>query len=204
MKAKKIISIMTGIVLSLMVGLSLQAAGEEGQMSEEMRAQMAKMKEFGTPGPEHAVLKAFEGNWTVKSRSWMKPGDNAQLSEATSSMTWVLDGRFLRQIYKGDWAGQPFEGMGFIGYDKMKKEYVSVWIDSTATGIFQSRGQYDAAKKTIKDSGTFSCPMTDEMDKWFRAEWKIVDKNTLSYSIYFKDEAGKEFKSMELTYKRAK
>lgn len=204
MNTKILNAVMAGLVMSVLLGTPVQAADEKGQISEEMRAQMAKMKEAGTPGAEHEVLKMFEGNWTVTSRSWMKPGDKAEESTGTSSLTWILGGRFLKQEFKGDWAGQPFEGLGFVGYDKMKKEYVSFWMDSMATGVFQATGQYDAATKTVKDSGTFSCPMTDEMNKWFRAEWKSVDKNKHVYSMYMKDEAGKEFRSMELTYKRVK
>ena len=39
---------------------------------------------------------------------------------------------------------------------------------------------------------------------WFRAEWKIVDNDNLLYTMFMKDEAGKEFKAMEIAYKRAK
>lgn len=117
-------------------------------------------------------------------------------------MEWILGGRFLKQKYKGEWAGEKFEGLGFIGYDKMKKRYVTLWMDNMATGIFQSTGRYDAATQTIKESGHFSCPMTGEKDKWFRAEWKLIDKNKNSYTWFMKDPNGKEFKSMEIVYTR--
>jgi hypothetical protein len=192
-----------GLAMWVLFTAQVQAE-EQPQMSEEMQAQMAKMKEFGTPGAEHAILKTFEGNWNVTSRSWMKPGDKEQQSTGASSMTWVLGGRFLRQDYKGDWGGQTFEGFGLVGYDKMKKEYVSVWLDNVSTSIFHSSGQYDTATKTIKDSGTFSCPITGKTDEWFRAEWKIVSDDEHVYSMFMKDPEGKEFKMMEMTYKRAK
>jgi hypothetical protein len=202
MKARMLSSIVMGLAIGVL--FTAQASSEEQpQMSKEMQEQLAKMKEFGTPGAEHAILKTFEGNWNVSSRSWMKPGDKEQQSTGTSSMTWVLGGRFLRQDYKGDWGGQTFEGFGFVGYDKMKKEYVSVWLDNVSTSIFHSSGQYDAATKTIKDSGTFSCPMTGKKDEWFRAEWKIVSNDEHVYSMFMKDPEGKEFKMMEMTYKRA-
>ncbi len=204
MKPKKFASIAFGLLVSLFLVVSAQAGEKKGQMSEEMQAQMAKAKEAGTPGAEHAVLKALEGNWTTSTRSWMKPGEKAIASSGSSSMGWVVDGRFLKQEFKGDWMGQPFAGLGYLGYDKVKKEYVSVWMDSMSTGMFQGSGQYDAATKTLTEGGTFSCPVTGEKDMWYRSEWKIVTDEKNIFSMYMKDPAGKEFKSMEILYKRAK
>ena len=110
----------------------------------------------------------------------------------------------LFRSFKGDWAGQPFEGLGFLGYDKMKKEYVSIWMDNMSTGIFSGSGQYDAATKTITETGTFSCPATGEKNMWYRSEWKFVSNDQNTFSMFMKDKDGKEFKSMEIVYKRAK
>ncbi len=172
--------------------------------SADMQAQMAKAKELGAPGANHAVLKSIEGTWMVTSRMWMKPGDAPQESAGTSMMVWILGGRFLQQQFKSNWMGQSFEGIGYIGYDNVKKAYVSVWMDSMSTGIFQSTGQYDAVTKTLRDAGTFSCPMTGEKERPFRAEWRFVDNDHHIYSMFMKDSAGKEFKSMELHYTRVK
>jgi uncharacterized protein DUF1579 len=204
MNAKKLSSIAVGLAVSLLLVAPVKAAEKKPQMSESMQAQMAKAKEAGSPGAEHAVLKALEGNWTVASRSWKKPGEKPEQSSGTSTMGWVLGGRFLKQDYKGDMMGQPFEGLGYLGYDKVRKEYVSTWMDNVSTGIFQGTGQYDAATKTITETGTFSCPFTGEKNMWFRHEWKIIKDDMNVFSMYTKDPAGKEFKSMEITYKRAK
>ena len=202
MKTKILGLILVGF--TIFSNVSVQAADEKHQMSEEMKAKMAKAKELGTPGAEHAVLKAFEGDWVVTNKSWMKPDEKPMESSGTASMEWILDGRFLKQSFKGNWAGESFKGMGLIGYDKIKKEYISFWMDNMSTGVFQSTGQYDASTKTFKDSGHFSCPMPDERDKWFRTEWKILNPNKHIYTMFTKDPDGKEFKSMELVYKRAK
>ena len=39
---------------------------------------------------------------------------------------------------------------------------------------------------------------------WSRLEWKIVDNDTNLYTSYSKGPDGKEFKGMEITYKRVK
>jgi hypothetical protein len=67
-----------------------------------------------------------------------------------------------------------------------------------------SSAQYDAASQIITEEGEFSCPMTGEKDKPFRATWKMQDKDKIVYEMYFKDPSGKEFKGMEITYSRRK
>ena len=165
MKTKKLGFIVVGLAVSVMLSALAQAKGNEPQMSTEMQEHMTKAKEAGTPGPNHEILKAFEGKWKVTSRSWMEPGSKPEMSTGTSSLFWTLDGRFLEQKFKGDWAGEKFDGLGFIGYDNLKKQYVSFWLDSMSTGVSHATGKYDPTTKTIKDTGTFSCPMTREKKK---------------------------------------
>lgn len=201
MKIKKILTPFIG--LSLTLTLALPALAAESAPDAEMQANMAKMQAAATPGSGHEVLKDLEGQWTVTSRSWMKPGDKPKASQGSSTMSWVLDGRFLKQEYQGNWAGQNFTGFGYLGYDNVKKAYVSVWMDSMSTGIAQSTGQYDPASKTITDRMTFSCPI-QQKEISARAEWKLISKDKFSYTMYMQGPDGKEFKSMELSYQRAK
>lgn len=205
MKAKTLSLIFTAALSSLLFTFPSHAAGQESQAAGDMQAMMAKAKEFGTPGAEHAVLKPLEGEWATTATSWMKPADKAIKSVGTSTISWALDGHFLKQKFKGDMMGQAFEGLGFVGYDKMKKEYNSVWMDNMSTSIFQSSGQFDAKTKTLRDSGTFSCPITGDTNMPFRTEWKIINNDNNIYSMFVKDAAsGKEYKSMEIRYKRTK
>ena len=100
--------------------------------------------------------------------------------------------------------GQPFEGIAVTGYDNLREEYESIWIDNMGTGIMKSTGSYDAKKKTIHLSGNFSCPMTQEKNRWNRSEWKRNNKNKYTYTSYQKGPDGKEFKAMQITYRREK
>ncbi len=201
MRIKTFTLVLAGFLASNLMATAPQAADQAP--NAEMQAMMAKAKEYSTPGAEHEVLKALEGTWTTSASSWMKPGDKPMKSVGSSTISWVLDGHFLKQEFKGDMMGQAFQGLGYTGYDKMKKQYTSVWMDNMSTSMFQATGQYDAKTKTLKDGGTFSCPITGEKDMPFRTEWKIVNANNNIYTMYVKDASGKEYKSMELRYKRA-
>ena len=39
---------------------------------------------------------------------------------------------------------------------------------------------------------------------WYRTEWKIADNDNQTYTMYGKGPDGKEFKNMEIVYKRVK
>ncbi len=194
-----------GVFVVLCVASNAEANKEKSKdmkMTPEMQAQMAIIKERGTPGVEHQVLQNFEGQWNVAAKSWMMPDAQPETSFGTSEMKWTLDGRFLKNHFTGDWAGESFHGVGYHGYDKIRKHYVSLWLDSMSTGVFSSTGQYDPKTSTIKDEGGYSCMMTGEKNKWFRSVWKIYNKDKHTYTMYSKTPEGKEFKSMELTYIR--
>lgn len=189
-----------GVALAVMMLSGVAAQAQEKKRTH--KESVAKVKDVGTPGDEHAVLNPFVGKWKVTGHFWVKPNDEPHISSGTSSIKWTLDGRMLKEEFKGNWFGEPVEGLGYIGYDTMKKKYVSVWMDSLSTSIFHASGKYNSATKTLQQSGRFSYPVTGNADQPFREEWKIVDNDTHLYVMYVKGAKGKEFKSMELTYKR--
>jgi|CXWL01.1.fsa_nt_gi hypothetical protein len=171
---------------------------------DKMKDMMAKIAEYGASGAEHARFKGLTGKWNVVSKGWMKPDDKPMESKGLAKFKWILGGRFLEQRFIGDMGGQKFEGLGYLGYDKLKKRYENIWMDSMSTTIFFAPGQWDEAGNTLKSEGTFSCPATGKTDEWFKSEWKLDGKDSQTFIMYGKDETGKEFKTMEMTYTRAK
>lgn len=186
-----------------LVGGSLQAA-EPPKMTPEMEAMQKKAMELGAPNSNHKQLEPTIGRWVAKATFWMKPGDKPITSEGMSENMWILGGRFVKQEYKGTWQGQPFEGLGFTGYDNLRGEYQTLWLDNMMTGQMTGKGSLDAATRTIKIGGSFSCPMTGEKDRAYRSELKIVNNDKHTYTAYDKTAEGKEFKSMEIVYTRVK
>ena len=179
---------------------SLSTASAEMNKEEMMK----KMQEASTPGEAHKLLSQFEGNWTFTSKFWESADGKPEESKGTSVMKLILGGRYLHQEVKGKAMGQDFNGLGLMGYDNIKKQYESFWIDSMSTSMMKGAGTYNTSTKTFDDKGEFSCPMTPSKTAAFRSEWKVVDKNNSVFSMYGKGPTGegKEFKMMELTYKR--
>jgi len=199
------------VVVSCMLALSGGLASAEPEkaaqpaMDPAMEAAMAKMKELGGPSEGHKALAPLAGGWTYTGQWWMSPDQPAQPMTGTAVNTLIFGGRFLKQEFRGDpMEGQPlFEGIGFTGYDNIRKEYQTVWFDNMNTSMMRGAGQFDAATKTLTDQGDFSCPITGESHRWYRSAWNVADPNHTTYESYSRTPEGKEFKSFELRYTRA-
>ena len=62
----------------------------------------------------------------------------------------ALGGRFLEERVQSSFMGQPFSGIGYTGYDNVKKKYVSTWMDNMGTMIMVMEGTPDPAGKVYK------------------------------------------------------
>ena len=164
----------------------------------------AEWMKYTTPGEGHKVLNDLAGKWSYTMQWWTAPGSKPEESKGSCNSKWILGGRFLQQDVKGKAMGQPFQGMGVIGYDTFKQEYQSSWLDSMSTGMMLTTGSYDTATKTLQQTGTLSDPMSGEKNKWFRTELKIASHNEHTYLMFNKGTDGNEFKAGEIVYKRAK
>ena len=187
-------------VLAGLLTMAHTALAAEPAVDKE--AMMAQIKERTTPRAEHKVLEGMAGSWTYETKFWMSPEAQPEASKGSSKNAIILGGRFLKEESEGTWNGEPFLGTGYTGFDNVKGEYVSVWIDSVATGIMHSSGQYDEAKKTFAYNAIGSCPMTGEKDMKMRLETVLTDKNHYTMSGYRMGPDGAEFKGMEIAYTR--
>ncbi len=196
---------MTKLLIALTLFALPAFAADTPQTSDtKMQEAMKAWTQYSTPGESHKMLGDLAGKWNYTSKMWQTSEAKPEESKGTSTMKKVLGGRFLMQEFKGKAMGKPFEGMGFIGFDNLKQAFQSTWMDSMGTGMVQGQGTYDTASKTIKENGEFSCPMTGDKARTYRAEWVFADKTHMNYSMWTKDTDGKEFKSMEIAYNKAK
>ena len=170
------------------------------KMHKEM---MAKWQEYAMPGAGHKALDPLVGNWDYTITWWETPDSQPQKSTGTSEVKWIMGGRFLEQTANGTSMGQEFQGMGIMGYDNMKKEYIGAWIDNMGTGMMTSTGTYDPSTKSFTEKGTFSCPQ-EGGDKSFRGVTTLVSPDKYTYEMYAAGKDGKESRMMEIVYARKK
>lgn len=193
-----------GLALLLVVvaaGVAPATAQQDHQMSAEEKAAMEAWAKYATPGPNHKLLEPTVGSWTVAVTFWPAPGAPAQTSTATSENAWVLGGRWVEQKVTGEMMGQPFQGIGYTGYDSYKGQFVGTWMDTMGTMVMVSTGQADASGKVL----TFTSTMDDVVTRkavTVREVTRVVDANHLVFEMYGPGPDGKEFKSMEMAYTR--
>jgi hypothetical protein len=172
------------------------AAAEQGTQP----GQMPDMT-LAQPGPEHQAMAKLAGTWDVAMKMWMEPGKPME-SKGTSTIAAILDGRYLREDFRGEVMGQPFTGIGIEGFDRVKNVYTLTWLDSMSTGIMHMEGASTDGGKTVTYEGDCSCPM-EKRQIQTRTVTSIVDDKTFTVTMYATRE-GSEAKTMELRYTRAK
>ena len=197
------------VVVSWVLALSGGVAhAEQGTivppaMDPAKQAAMEAMRRLGSPSEGHQALEPFAGTWTYTAQWWMSPDGPPESMTGSATNSLIFGGRFLKQEILGQVEGQPpFEGIGFTGYDNLRKEYQTVWFDNMATGMMTGTGQFDAATKTLTDQGDFSCPVTGETHRRFRTAWTVINQDHTTYENYMRTPEGREFKAMEIHYTR--
>ncbi len=165
------------------------------EMSADMMAAMARL---ATPDEHHAKLGKNVGNWIAKTSFVMDPASPPTEGAGTMSVKWVLGGRYIMSEFKMDFMGQPFEGIGFNGYDIAHEQYISTWADTMSTKITMMTGSMDDNGTTTL-LGTATTPMGDNPMK-IVSTW--TGNDTMTDKFYDKMPDGSWYSSGSITYTR--
>ena len=156
---------------------------------------------FATPGEMHQMLAKDDGEWEGEVTHWMEPNGKPTTSKATATNKMIMGGRYQQSTHSGCFGGMPFEGMSLVGYDNAKKVFMSTWIDNMGTSFMNLEGKLDSATRTIRLSGNCTNPM-DGSTQHIREDFQFVDANTQKLTMYGPDMTGKEYKMMEIIFRR--
>lgn len=189
---------------ALVASLALAQDKTETPAKPELKPEevMKKMAAAGAPGAAHKALEALVGEWTAEVKCWMDPKGEPMLSKATAKASWMLDGRFVREEFKGEMMGKPFIGVSLTGYDNMKQKYTSVWVDDMSTGILTSMGTMEGDGKVLTLTGKMDCAMTDEKDVTIKQVLRILSADKHVFEMH-DPRLGEKSKTMEITYTRS-
>jgi hypothetical protein len=171
------------IVLSLSAGSAVAGAGTSA----------------ATPhaDQQYAQLATLSGHWAVRQSIWTDPKVPV-IEHGTATYAMVLGGHHLRQDLRIA-SNQPFEGLGYIGYDGDTGKYYSSWMDTNFSGMILAHGDYDAASRTYTFTGEMagkagaSVPVREVM--------RIADNSHFVYE-YYESRDGKEALAVSLQYTR--
>jgi len=198
------IKIPVALFSCLVLAGSLLLADEpkKPERSAEEKAAWAAMEKAASPGDAHKKLSAMVGDFDTKVSSWMAVGTPPVTSTGRSHNSWALDGRWVEERFTGTFMGKPFHGIGYTGYDNIKKKYVGTWMDTFTTSVMMSSGEIGADGKY-----TFESSMDDPMSGKAMPVKEVVtvtDDDHHVMEMWTPDPSGQMFKMMEITYTRVK
>lgn len=159
--------------------------------------------EYMTPGDKHKWLAKYTGTWEAEVSSWMDPAAPPSKEKATDVVKMSMNGLYQEGDFSSTMMGQPMMGHSTMGYNNLKKKFVSTWIDNLGSGIIMMEGDYDEASKTLNMKGKQSDPgLNRESD--IRQELVFHDDDSYTMIMYGTGFDGKEMKVMEGTFRRKK
>jgi hypothetical protein len=187
----------------LIVPLRGQEQKPDAPSPAAMDEMMKKWQEAMTPGEAHKQLGYFVGTWATETKMWMQgPDAPPEITKGTSTMKYILGGRFVQQEMKSTMMGKPWLGIGLLGYDNFKKAYVGSWVDNTATALATMEGTANADHTVFTLNGKMDDPTTGEKDKPVQYVWRIVGKRTHIFEIFDPSIKGSSTKVVEVTYRK--
>ena len=182
----------TALVTATVVSQDKPAAGHEQDWSNPAME----------PGEHHKKLQEFVGKWNYELKHWTDPSSEPHTMSGTSEYEWILDGHYLKGKITGDFGGETFEGLEIMGYDNMRNEYFSIWIDNMATGYAISKGNFKGDQMVMR--GTMDDPMSGTKDLKTRSVGGHTGDGKMKHEMFITDATGKEVKAMEIVSTRAK
>lgn len=153
------------------------------------------------PGAEHRRLHAFLGTFRAEVRLWTGEAEPV-VSTGTMVNTLELEGRYLRQDYRGDPAAGPFAafvGHGYWGFNPVSGAYEGFWIDNASTMMQFETGTVNEAGTVWTMHGSLADPAGGVMAK--RSVITLQDEDHHTMESFFSRQ-GQEFKAMEIRYQR--
>ncbi len=197
---------LAALVGSIAVAATDTPAGGQAEMqlppgwtAEDMQAMM----EAATPGKMQALLTQDAGTWRCKSTYWASADSEPVMSDGTSTVTPLMDGRYIQIEMSGEMPGLgPYNGLGIYGYDNVSKQFVSSWIDNHGTGISNGIGKLSDDGKTLTWNFTANCPITKRL-MTLREVDTITGPNTKRLEMFgTSPKGGPEFKMMSIEMTR--
>jgi len=171
--------------------------------ADQQKAEMDAMMKAATPGDTHKKLGSMVGTFSCDVKMFMQPGAPPTAGGGTSVNSWALDGRWVQQQFTGTFMGMPFSGIGYTGYDNIKKKYVGTWMDTMTTSVMVSSGTAEPDGKSYTFTSSMDDPLTGKPSP-VKEKVTVVDDDHHMLEMWGPGPDGKMFKMMEIMYSRKK
>jgi hypothetical protein len=145
----------SGLMFTLMASSSARAMQAE---TEASRQELREKLQTAFPGTRQMQLAKRIGQYTTVTKYWPKPDAELIESIGSSSITGIMDGRFLLEESSSAMTAQPVSGMRIFGYNNSSQEYEASWVYAGSTELISLRGTSTEGDSTVNYAGTLSGP----------------------------------------------
>lgn len=175
----------------------------EVEMPPEMQEAFAAYAELQQPSEHHAELAKWIGEWDCQVSVMMDPDAPPMQSRGSATFSWLHEGLWVKQEFRGEMMGQAFNGFGISGYDNFRKQYVDMWVDSMSTSMTTMRGSTMPGSDVVAMFGEMDEPMTGEIGKIVR---NVITHHSDDHATFEMQEVmyGEPFTVMQIEYRRRK
>ena len=192
----------TCALIVIVVGaFPLLAPARQDEKRKPSPEQVQEWMKHAEPGEHHKMLEPLVGKWDLSVTMPDEAGVPGEPVKGTSEFRWAMGKRFLVEETRTTAGGQPFEWMGFHGYDNRAKQFVAAFIDNFGTDIDHMTGQPQDGGRTIAYVGeTADGPGGRQKFRWVI---HVKGPNELHIEMFLSGPEGKESRVMEIVGKRA-
>lgn len=197
---KKILTLL--LLLTIVFTSTIQAQKDEKAAAAKQAeaSAMEGWEKYMAVGEMHNMLAKADGEWKEEIQFWQGPGSEPQKNSTSCTNKMILGGRYQESTHSGIVMGMPFEGKGLVGYDNIKKVFMSTWADNMGTGIMYVEGPYNEKTQSIMMHGMMMDPISGKELK-VRELFTFVNDSHQKLEM-FVTQNGSEHKSMEINYHR--
>jgi hypothetical protein len=146
----------------------------------------------------HELLSPFTGAWTGSNRLWMRPGEEAEESESTATVSFSGQGKFAELRYTWSTEGDPEDGL--ILLRELRGGVQTVWGDSwhTPDGFYLWNG--DIREGVVIVRGSYPAPAGP--DWGWRIEIDARQTGLLRLEMFNITPEGEEMLAVQAVYSR--
>ena len=170
---------LSGVALSA----TLLVVGPGDARSQERDVDMAKMMElmgkYNNPGPSHAVLGRFVGEFTTELSMMGGPPEKGR-----AHGEWTLGRRFVTLEGEGTLMGMPSETFSMLGYDNFKQSFVTTYASSIETAMRHAEGDLTPDGKALIVYGTLDEYLTGEHDKMVKYVYRFPSDDVFVLEVH--------------------
>lgn len=159
---------------------------------------MEEVMKLAQPGPEHELLKKFEGNWNLNFKYDMGNGTIMD-GKGTSTGKIIMSGRFLTIESNTEAMGLKIAALNIMGFDRRFNKYTLYGIDEMGTYGVNPEGVYNSVTKILTLKGIELDPTGKTNNtRGYRFEYNLSKENEIKIDLIFSNPDGSDWRIMEM------